>query len=60
MKKNVTVEEVAHLIGKSPQFIRIGLQKGIFPWGYAVNITGRRWTYWINAEKFKQVEGVSL
>lgn len=29
----------------SEQFIRIGLQKGIFPFGYAVKMS-TQWTYW--------------
>lgn len=33
------VSEVARLLGKSEQFVRIGLQRGILPFGYAVNIS---------------------
>lgn len=54
----ILVEEAAKLMGVSPQFIRVGLQKGIFPWGYAVRITGKRYTYFINrAEFMKKLKG---
>lgn len=34
MKNRISVSEVAELMNVSEQFIRIGLQKGIFPFGY--------------------------
>lgn len=55
----VTVEMVARVMGASPQFIRRGLQQGVFPWGYAVKGSGR-WIYWINAERFKEITGLKL
>lgn len=55
----VTVEMVARAMGASPQFIRRGLQQGVFPWGYAVKGSGR-WIYWINAERFKEITGLRL
>ena len=33
--RNVTIGEIAKASGKDPQFIRIGLQKGILKFGYA-------------------------
>lgn len=32
------VLECAKLLEKSPQFVRIGLQRGILPFGYAVKM----------------------
>lgn len=46
------VAEVAKAMGKSQQFVRIGLQQGVFPFGYAVKMSSR-WTYYINAKKFE-------
>lgn len=43
----------------SPQFIRIGLQKGIFPFGYAVKMSGR-WTYFISKQKFVEHTGIKV
>ena len=48
----LSVEEAAKLMDVSPQFIRIGLQRGVFPWGYAVQVSGRRYSYFINRAKF--------
>lgn len=45
------VSEVAKIMGKSEQFVRIGLQQGVFPFGYAVKMSSR-WTYYINPKKF--------
>jgi len=33
--RNVTIGEIAKASGKDPQFIRIGLKKGILKFGYA-------------------------
>ena len=33
--RNVTISEIASATGKDPQYLRIGLQKGIFHFGYA-------------------------
>ena len=38
MKNRISVSEVAELMNVSEQFIRIGLQKGIFPFGYQKKI----------------------
>lgn len=34
--RNVPIAELSKAIGKDPQFIRIGLQKGILKFGYAI------------------------
>ena len=33
--RNVPISEIANAAGKDPQYLRIGLQKGIFHFGYA-------------------------
>jgi len=53
----LTVEQVAGLMQVSPQFIRIGLQKGVFPFGYAVKMSDR-WTYFISKAKFEESTGI--
>ena len=35
------VKEAAKLFGKSEQFMRIGLQRGILPFGYAVKMSSK-------------------
>lgn len=55
---NIKPAEAAKLLGVSPQFIRIGLQRGKFPWGYAVQQSTTRYTYFINRAKLLAVEGI--
>jgi transcriptional regulator with XRE-family HTH domain len=39
--KNVSVDEAAKRLGKSRDFIRVGLQKGILPFGVAVQLSSK-------------------
>lgn len=52
----MTVKECARLLNKSPQFVRIGLQKGILPFGYAVKMPSV-WTYHISDAKVYEYLG---
>jgi hypothetical protein len=55
----LSVSEAATLLNASPQFIRIGLQQNIFPWGYAVK-TSSQYTYFIIPKKFEEYTGVKI
>ena len=44
MEKNISIKKAANLLGKSEQFVRVGLQKGIFPFGSAIKLSSK-WTY---------------
>ncbi len=57
--EKMTVKQTADLMGVSPQFIRIGLQRGILPFGYAVKMSGR-YVYWISKEKFEESTGIKV
>ncbi len=46
----MTVKEAAELLGKTEQFIRIGLQQGALPFGTAVKMRGR-YSYHISERK---------
>lgn len=35
MEKNISIKKAAHLLGKSEQFVRIGLQRGVLPFRYS-------------------------
>lgn len=48
--------EVSRRLKKSVGFVYQGLQQGVFPWGYAVQMTSGEWNYFINAEKFRRIE----
>lgn len=56
--EKLTVQEAARLMGKSEMFIRIGLQRNILPFGYAVKTGKERWSYFISREKFRQATGI--
>ena len=53
-------EEAAVIMGIDKGTIRQGLQQGVFPWGYAVKTSQNRWTYFINAKRFAEIEGVAI
>lgn len=55
----MTVSECAKLLDKSPQFVRIGLQRGILPFGYAIKMSSK-WTYHISDAKVYEYLGLEL
>jgi len=56
--ENVTVTEVAEKLGKSPQSIRVALQRGLLPFGTALKMPGSgRYVYIIYPEKVKEFLG---
>lgn len=57
-KSRMTIAECARLMNVSEQFVRVGLQKEVLPFGYAVRISGGRWTYYISREKFEESTGI--
>lgn len=54
------VTKAAKLMGMNHNTVRKGLQQGVFPWGYAVHTSDNRWSYFINAKRFAEVEGIAL
>lgn len=57
---NMTVKEAAQLMGVSEQFIRIGLQRNILPFGWAIKLTGNKYTYYISPKKFEECTGIEI
>ena len=55
---SMTVQEAARLMGKSQSFIRIGLQRNILPFGYAVKTGKDRYSYFISSKKFTETTGI--
>lgn len=49
----ISVTECARLLNTSPQTIRIGLQRGLFPFGTAVK-TSSKYTYIIYKKKLEE------
>jgi transcriptional regulator with XRE-family HTH domain len=54
------VQIAAKLLGMNHNTVRKGLQQGIFPWGYAVHTSENRWSYFINAARFSDIEKITL
>lgn len=57
---NLKVKEAAKLMGKSEQFIRIGLQRKLLPFGSAVQSPGGKYSYYISPELFEQYTGIKI
>ncbi len=53
---NIKVSEVAKLMGKSEQFVRIGLQRGLLPIGTAIK-TGSKYSYYISPKLLEEYIG---
>ncbi|MEA4831600.1 MAG: helix-turn-helix transcriptional regulator [Oscillospiraceae bacterium] len=52
--KNVPVEMTAKILGKSRQFIRVALQRGTAPFGFACKVSGEKWSYHISPKKLEE------
>ncbi|WP_449354723.1 hypothetical protein ACUL41_18080 [Virgibacillus natechei] len=55
-RMNIKVSEAAKVLGKSEQFVRIGLQRDILPIGIAVQMSSK-WTYHISPKLLKEYVG---
>lgn len=53
----MSVKECAELLGKSEQWVRVGLQRGRLPFGYAVKLSSR-WSYHISKHQVHQYLGM--
>lgn len=58
--KKITVQFIADLMNTTPQTVRICLQQGEFPFGVAVKVGGKRYTYLFYPEKVKEYFGIKL
>lgn len=58
----MTVQEAAKLMDVCPQFVRLGLQQGLFPFGFAMRTTpdGKRLQYYISRKKFSEYTGIAF
>ncbi len=53
----INTKAAARCLGKSEQFVRVGLQRAILPFGVAVPGRGRHWNYYINPYQFRKYVG---
>ncbi|MFL2133713.1 helix-turn-helix domain-containing protein [Desemzia sp. FAM 24101] len=54
---NIPISIAAKKLGKSEQFVRVGLQRGMFDFGYAVKMSSK-FTYHISPKKFYDYIGL--
>lgn len=58
MREQITIDRAAEIMGVSPQTVRVGLQKGVFPFGAALKHPGSsRYTYVIYTAEFERLFG---
>lgn len=59
--RNVPVNVAAKIMGKSPQFVRIGMQRGILPIGRALKTNDRneQYDYYISPRLLAEFTGCS-
>ena len=57
--ERLTVSKAAKLMNKSEQFVRIGLQRNLLPFGVAIK-TSSKFTYYISSKKFSEYTGIAL
>lgn len=55
--KNVSIKQAAELLGKGEQFVRISLQRGTAPFGFATKLTGEKFSYHISPRKLNDYLG---
>lgn len=53
----MNIKEASKRMRKSEQFVRIGLQRGTLPFGTAVKVSPKRWSYHISEGLFKAYMG---
>ncbi len=60
--RNVPVTVAARIMGKSPSFIRIGLQRGLLPFGVAFKTdeAHQQYDYYISPAQFAEFTGCAL
>lgn len=54
----ISVTQAAKLMGVSPQFVRVGLQRGTLPIGSAVKF--KQWAYYISPVLFEAYTGIKM
>lgn len=61
IQMKITIKEAARVLERSEQFVRIGLQRNLLPFGFAMKRNGaRKFDYFINPAQFATYCGVTL
>jgi hypothetical protein len=56
----ITIKKAAELLNCSEQFLRVALQQGKLPFGTAVKMSKRNYTYYINPNQFYEFIGLDV
>ena len=48
----MSIDEAARMLDCTKQFLRVALQRGAYNFGVAIKMSGNRYTYYINRDKF--------
>lgn len=59
MGNRLSIKEAAALMNVSEQFIRVGMQRNLLPFGFAVK-NKSKWCYYISPVKFSEATGIKL
>lgn len=57
MAEKIRPEDAAKALGIGVQAVRVGLQRGLFPFGWAIKLSEKRYTYAISPKLFEQYLG---
>lgn len=55
--QNISVAECAKILGKSEQFVRVALQQGVLPFGFAVKMSSK-YSYHVSKAKVYEYLGM--
>lgn len=59
-KGNITIQQAARMMNKSEQFVRIGIQRNLLPFGVAIKLEGKnKYSYHISPNKFYEYMGIN-
>lgn len=58
--KKITVMQAAKLMGCDSQFVRVGLQQGVLPFGWAVKVGQQQYSYYISPKLFNEYTGIKV
>lgn len=59
MSNRLSIKEAAALMNVSEQFIRVGMQRNLLPFGFAVK-NKSKWCYYISPVKFTEATGIEV
>lgn len=57
----IKIKDAARILEVSEQFVRIGLQRKLFPFGFAIRpYLGQKYTYFISPAQFAEYTGLTM